>query len=281
MLDERLRTLDERLRTLDEGLRTRDEGPGTDVEAPMLARACRQVVFVTLCAGFPVAVQAQSTWQPAAPPTVTAENESWYQTGEPIQWSDDYYYRAGAAVFFNRYQMARAGSYRGIPVYTDGTADPFGIIYVPVANGLMQPYERKRRGALAGTTGNRAPSFPTSIAAEGITDTGAVAPGPPNPSWELEAVATTGRSIVEAPRAEIGSVPRPKGINGVWVEFDGRRWFSVGKAILLNQEFKQAGSVHNFPVYRRTSEPDRIYVPTSDGMVAPYAQRNAGPAVKR
>ena len=38
----------------------------------------------------------------------------------------------------------------------------FGIIYVPIGGGLMQPYERPRTGDLAGTTGNRAPSSPVA-----------------------------------------------------------------------------------------------------------------------
>ena len=73
-------------------------------------------------------------------------------------------------MFFNRYQMVRSGSYRGIGLYTDSTQDASGIVYVPVAGGLMQPYERRRTGDLAGTTGNRAPSFPVGIAAEGIAE---------------------------------------------------------------------------------------------------------------
>ena len=75
---------------------------------------------------------AQTTWQPTPAPTTTAENEAWYRSGEPIPYGDTLYYSAGATVFFNRYQMVRSGTYRGIPLYTDSTQDSFGIIYVPI-----------------------------------------------------------------------------------------------------------------------------------------------------
>jgi hypothetical protein len=235
----------------------------------------RQLCIAAFLACSPVVMMAQATWQPTPPPTVTAENEPWYIAGDPIVWSDAYYYRAGAPVFFNRYQMVRTGAYRGIPLYTDSTQDPgIGIIYVPIANGLLQPYERRRTGSLAGTTGNRAPSFPTSIAAEGIDDSPRAFTGLPGPSVSAPetAVGTTGRSIVEAPRTPAAEA-RPKGINGVWITYQGLRWFAAGKAIPLDARFSQAGSYHDFPVYRRPQDPETIYVPTSNGMVAPYGAR--------
>jgi hypothetical protein len=224
---------------------------------------------------------AQATWQPTPAPTVTAENEGWYQAAEPIMFSDAYYYRAGAAVFFNRYQMVRTGSYRGIPLYADSTQDAFSIVYVPIGNGLMQPYERRRNGPLAGTTGNRAPSFPTSLAAEEEIDR-SIEPKPVSREIypEPEAVPTVGRSIVEAPRSTPGSVVRPKGINGVWITFQGEKWFSNGKAVPLNSRFSRVGEYRGFPLYRRNDEPRTIYVPTSDGMVAPYSTRPAEKSAK-
>src|SRR5689334_22987466 len=77
-----------------------------------------------------VPARGQTTWQPTPPPAVTAENEAWFQSGEPIMFLDSYYYRAGAQVFLNRYQMVQTGSYRGIPVYADTTQDPYNVIYV-------------------------------------------------------------------------------------------------------------------------------------------------------
>jgi hypothetical protein len=222
-----------------------------------------------------VPARGQTMWQPTPPPAVTAENEAWFQSGEPIMFLDSYYYRAGAQVFLNRYQMVQTGSYRGIPVYADTTQDPYNVIYVPVGHGLLQPYERRRTGELAGTTGSRAPSFPTSIAAEGYIDRSAPAvtssPTISEESVVPDVVPMTGRSIAEAPREAPGSVPRPKGINGVWVTVDGKKWFSDGKAVKLDQSFTKAGTYHGFPVYRQDNDRDTIFVPTADGMVAPYS----------
>src|SRR5215217_4744025 len=92
-------------------------------------------VLVLLMSG---AAHAQVTWQPTQPPLVTAENESWFRAGQPLEWNGEIYYPAGAAEGFNRYQMVRAGSYRGIPLYTDATLEPYSIVFVPIGGGRMQ-----------------------------------------------------------------------------------------------------------------------------------------------
>lgn len=244
----------------------------------------RALILIAVATGFARTAHAQATWQPTPAPTVSAENESWYQQDEPIRWSGEYYYRAGAQVFFNKYQMVRAGSYRGISLYTDATLDPLAVVYVPIGRGLMQPYERRRTGDLAGTTGNRAPSFPTSIGAEGFVERTDAPEREPRPvAMEEPEAPLTPRSIVEAPRPEPGSVERPKGINGVWVMYDGRRYFSAGQAVPLDAHFRQIGTYNGFSVYRRDDERGTIYIPTADGMAPPYAERrraNHNPGTK-
>lgn len=216
---------------------------------------------------------AQATWQPTQTPAVSAETEAWYQAGEPIAWSDDAFYQTGTVVHFNQYQMSRAGSYRGIPLYTDAVNDPFGTIYVPLSNGLMRAYERRRGGPLAGTTGNRAPSFPTVTAAEGYAETPVAAIGTVSAAQpEPEIVPMTGRSIVEAPRGAPESVQRPKGINAVWITYQGIPWFAAGKAVPLDREFRQTGSYYGFPVYRRANDDTEVFVTTAPGMVAPFSR---------
>ena len=37
-----------------------------------------------------------------------------------------------------------------------------------------------------------------------------------------------------SPSPRAGSVVRPKGINGVWITYDGQRWFAAGKAVRLD-----------------------------------------------
>jgi hypothetical protein len=256
-----------------------------------------QLIVVVLLVAVPAIPRAQVMWQPTSPPLVTAENETWYLSAEPIIWSGAYYYPAGAKVFFNGNQMVRSGSYRGIPLYTDATRDANSVVYVPLAGGLMQPYERRRTGELAGTSGNIAPSFPTDIGRQGAMAPGGLAvdiaqtPGLPDfarpydvaplgerasstgsgrPTVSEQAIATAGRSIVYAPRTGA----RPRGVNGIWVEFEGRRWFAAGPAqVFESAKFSERGSYHGFPVYARRGESGSIYIPSAPGFVTPYKQR--------
>src|SRR5581483_11482782 len=108
------------------------------------------IAVLALLVAVPATAQVQT--RPTDPPLVTAANESWYLNGEPIQFAGELYYRAGAAVFFNGNTMVRSGHYNGVPLYTDTTVEPFSIVLVPIGRGLMQPYEKPRRGDLAGTT---------------------------------------------------------------------------------------------------------------------------------
>src|SRR5438552_7139877 len=124
----------------------------------------RTTTVLLLLTAAPLAAQIQS--RPTDPPIVTAVNESWYQLREPIQYAGDVYYPAGPTVFFNGNTMVRTGNYNGVPLYADTTLEPYNVVFVPVSRGVLQPYERRRRGDFAGTTASRAPSFPVGIATE-------------------------------------------------------------------------------------------------------------------
>src|SRR4051812_14299630 len=145
----------------------------------------RRLVFVlAVSIAAPAAAQIQS--RPTDAPIVTADNDAWYLRGEPVQFDGDVYYSAGPAVFFNGNTMVRSGHFNGVPLYTDTTVEPYSIVYVPLSRGLMQPYELPRRGALAGTTGSRAPSFPVQVAsptaaARSAAPRAGAAPPPPGP----------------------------------------------------------------------------------------------------
>jgi hypothetical protein len=266
------------------------------------------LVFVLLLSGM---AQAQVTWQPTPPPLVTAENETWFRAGAPIEWNGEIYYPAGTPEGFNRYQMVRAGSYRGIPLYSDATLEPNSIVFVPIAGGRLQPYERPRTGMLAGTVGSRAPSFPVPASTEapvalGVTAEGFVAqaPGPPAfaRAYDLDAsitgasaplptpspappplgVVATAGTTQSAPVGTSGRVTvtnrpstaaRPKGINGAWIQFDGRRWVSDGRAVGLTADFTTVGDYRGFPVYRRGSDTTTIYLVSVPGLVVPYKQK--------
>jgi hypothetical protein len=257
------------------------------------------LLLLTLLAATPAFGQVQS--RPTDAPIVTAANESWYVAREPIQFAGDIYYPAGAAVFFNGNQMARAGHYNGVPLYTDTTIEPYSIVYLPVSRGLMQPYERFRDGALAGTTGSRVPSFPVSVAATRTTPPEAAIPptGLPVPigavsaytpedtggmSGAYSAPTAVGMSrIVVAPirstpeRTAIVSAIRPQTNDGVWVSYLGEKWVSAGMAVPLTPAgFSRVGNYEGFPVFTREGTADRvIYLPTREGLFAPYRLKQA------
>ena len=72
------------------------------------------------------------------------------------------------------------------------------------------------------------------------------------------------------------AVSRTNGANGVWLAFNGARWYSSGPANVFSPDrFEPIGEYHGFPVYRnKTSGTDEIWVSVvKDGPVAPYAKR--------
>jgi hypothetical protein len=252
------------------------------------------LLLLTLFAAAPALAQVRS--RPTDAPIVTADNESWYIAREPIQFAGDVYYPAGAAVFFNGNTMARAGHYNGVPLYSDTTIEPYSVVYVPVSRGLMQPYERLRDGALAGTTGSRAPSFPVSVSAMSARPPEAAIPPPGLPvpigavsaytpeglgatsesSSVLTAIGTSG--IVAAPirrtpeRTAVVSAIPPQTNDGLWVSYLGEKWVSAGAAVpLAPADFRPVGNYEGFPVFTRQGMTDQvIYLPAREGLVAPY-----------
>jgi hypothetical protein len=259
----------------------------------MYGRA-RSVIFALSLAVIPCEAAAQAVWQPTPPPLVTAENETWYRTGAPIEWNGDFYYPAGAPRAFDRYAMARGGSYRGIPLYTDTTLEPYSIVFVPIAGGRVQPYERPRTGMLASTTGSQAPSFPPETAAAlSLTSGGFVreAPMPPTVArpYDLaptappatiqstpsigQPVGTSGRTIIMSSSRTAVTALRPKGLNGVWIEYGGRRWVASGRAEKLSPDLQPIGTYRGFTVYGRGNDRSTIYVPSGNDLVVPYRQR--------
>ncbi len=248
-------------------------------------------VFAAVLIAPSTAAFAQATWQPTAPPLVSAETTTWFQAGDAIIWNGDFYYPAGALQGFNQYQMVRAGSFRGIPLYTDTTYEPNSVVFVPLSGARMQPYERRRAGDLAGTTGSRAPSMPVEIGIERTTASPvaqALAPPtfaraydlspadtdraetPPQP----EPVGTTGRSsIVNTPTRPVTSVIPPTGINTIWVNFDGRRWYAAQRSIRYDpSRLNEIGSYEGWTVYAEKGgeTPSTIYIPIRPGRLAAY-----------
>lgn len=291
-------------------MRARNSSAGHWRFSTCLCRSARYIPQIVLLVLLSSAAEAQVTWQPAPAPQVTADSESWYRAGEAIEWNGTLYYPAGAPEAFNRYQMVRTGTYRGVPLYSDTTLEPNSIVFVPIAGGRMQPYERPRTGTLAGTAGSRTSSFPTSSSTEsssalGVTSEGFVVQAPAPPSFARaydyesssgpqpmspavpvvagrigssdaaqtpQPTGTSGRSVTITNQA--GTAAQPRGINGAWFDYKGRRWVSAGSAVDLTADFTRIGEYKGSPVFQRRGDSVTIYIPTSTSLVTPFKPRS-------
>ena len=248
---------------------------------------------------------AQVTLQTTPAPTVTAENEAWYLSGGPVSFGGSVYYPAGAMTHFSRNEMVRAGILGSTPIYVRTTQEPGSVIYVPLAGGVMRPYERRRTGDLAGTVGSSAPSFrvglPAEEAAPAAVSQGAVlseVPVPVGTSGSVAAVGppSTAPAVVAAPDpapvgtsgvmfdapvrpapTRIQTAQRPVGLNTVFVDFQNARWFAAGSAVeFVAGRFTRIGEHRGFAVYQENGRPGTIYLSLIDGtpgLLAPYKSR--------
>jgi len=71
----------------------------------------------------------------------------------------------------------------------------------------------------------------------------------------------------------VSTAEPPKGVNGAWLEYNGRRWVASGKAVDLPPDFQIVGHYRGFPVYARNGDSSAIYVPSTPGLVVPYTPR--------
>lgn len=236
--------------------------------------------------------RAQVYQLPTPAPQVTAANADWQIRAEPIFYAGDFYYPTGPNVFFDGNVMKRTGQYQGVPLYEDATLEPYSIVYVPLGRNLMRPYERRRAGELAGTTGSRTPSFPIVRDVEVSAATGgtglitplvsereveperlAAVAARTTPDARASSQVDTRRSIT---RTSIESIPPPRSNDGIWLEFNGFRWSSAGPAVPYDpDEFTSAGMYRAFPVYQKRGGSDReIYIPAVEGgQLAPFRRQ--------
>lgn len=258
---------------------------------------------------------ANTSWgqvniQPTPAPVVTAENEAWYQSGEAITFAGTLYYPAGPAIHFLPNEMVRSGFYRGVPLYSRTTIEPYSVVFVPVAGGMMQPYERRRDGELAGTKGSAAPAISPALAPS-ASPTTAASPSPaPSPAMAqapappFVTAPVLGDERVAPPAAPAAAAPstaantpsarqpagtagrtttprrptriRPTSSNAIYVEFDNARWFSAGPPVSLDvRTLTRIGESNGFPVYAVRPGDSTIYVPIARGLntFAPYSKR--------
>ena len=269
----------------------------------MYRRAARWLICLTtlIPAG---SVHAQGVAAPSPDPLVTAENEPWYLSGEPLTHDGNVYYPVGPLTAFNRNEMVRSGFYRGIPLYTRTTYEPWSVVYVPLPGGFLQPYIRRRSGDIAGTIGSIGPGVPIDRDDTSRALTSAPqAPGPPTGLLDTPidrvlgaapgagAVGTAGRvpeaaaaggmtadappqePATRAPRLVVTPRPRPMitlagptGANDAYVEFQSRRWYASGAAVEMDSRLHRIGEYHGFPVYARDGETSTIYIPVTSNV---------------
>jgi len=265
----------------------------------------KRTAGLLLCASFAITiyaarVQAQIRLQPTSQPTVTAANEPWYQMREPVIFAGEYYYPAGPAIHFLPNEMVPSGLYRGVPLYSRTTIEPNSIVFIPIAGGMMQPYERRRTGDLVGTTGSSAPALPVDMDSPPEYSRPLQAAGPPvvasapvqeppegayasdllSRSRETPAQPETSyanRSTAMAGRVSPSRSTKARDTSkGIFVEFQNERWYSTARPQALDpSSLKQIGEWHEFPVYARDSNGSTIYIPVTKGAdaYAAYSKR--------
>jgi len=256
--------------------------------------------FVLLAAS---AAFAQVLIQSTPAPTVTADGQGWYQRAEPITFAGNRYYPTGARSSFSGNEMVLSGFYGGVPLYTRTTIEPYSLVYVPIAGGWMQAYERPRTGELAGTVGSIGSLLTTSQPAEPTSALGSLpqAAGPPTLSTPVLSVASppapeparpsvgTAGAPAPAEQRAVGTAgtvaPPPEKASRIrrepshlFIEFGNARWFSAGVPVPFDADrFVRIGEYRGFPVYTaRSGPPSTIYVPLGHDLtdaVAPYTRR--------
>ena len=220
------------------------------------------------------------------PPDTSAAGADWQINSEPIVVGGLTFYPTRGFRLFDGQVMAQAGMFESVPVYADLTIEPYSELYVPLGNGRMRVYERRRERELAGTTGSHVPTFPVespsvppservvSTAGEVSARETVGTSGSAVPRVGADATSTVLPRRVRAQRTSIiTAVPPTSGVSGIWLEFDGARWYSSGSAVSFSPDrFRPVGDYRGFPVYRDATRSDgTIWVSVvKDGPLAPY-----------
>ena len=213
--------------------------------------------------------------------------------GAPITFAGRLYYPAGPRIHFIPSEMIRTGDFLGIPLYARTTIEPYSVVFVPIGGGMLQPYERRRDGDLAGMVGSSAPSFPVALSSDSQLDNayGPQAPappmiGPPDAKCQLcdEPVGTTGIVSSESAPVPLATLARDAGArrkdsaNGIFINYQNARWFSSGPPVPFDpSRFVLAGEREGFHVYTaRGGSRSTIFIPTlkdATDLVAPFTKR--------
>lgn len=244
----------------------------------MLRRCVGSCVLAVLFAA--ASAPAQSFSVPTPAPVVSAVGHDWYDQRLPVFYAGDRYYPAGPRYHFDPNVMVPAGSFDGVPLYVDTSVAPYSQILVPIGGGLVQPYERRRIGALAGTTGSHAPEFPVDIVpweeqpADQYPAQAGEPPRYPSPDVEMQVRETAAdvearRELLRLP-GHIETILVPDGNRGIWIRYEGQRWIISGKAVRFDGgRFTKIGEYYGFPVFAVRGT-DEIFIPAWPGMLSVY-----------
>lgn len=261
---------------------------GTMLTPAHVLKAAALAAFFMAALLAPIVGKAQVFQFKTPEPEVTAASADWQVNSEPIIVGGLIFSPARETRFFDGEIMAQVGAYRGVPVYADVTELPWGTVYVPVGRNLMRAYVRTGEAG-TGLTGTGMPSggIPSGVGTSGtlLTPMSSTAPIPtPEPEVSLSggdlSVNIPPLTALTRP-ARVESIPHPKGINGVWVEYEGARWYSDGPAVALaTGRFSRIGEYQGFPVYRaQGGGGNEIWIAVvnsenaTDVPVAPFAKR--------
>ncbi len=203
--------------------------------------------------------------QPPNPDAIAFDAE-WQVYNEPIVVQGLTYYPTRETRMFDGQVMTQVDVYYGVPVYADMSMTPFLLVYVPLTPTRMRTYER-------GPDGER-----YFISGRGRFDIPPVGTAGIDAGVPVMMEAPFAPFIGEAPTAPsvatgVESIPPPRVTRGIWVEFDGARWYLDGAAEAFTPDrFVPAGDYHGFPVFReRGPGADRIWIAAvPGGPLTPY-----------
>jgi hypothetical protein len=231
----------------------------------------------------PTASPVQAQIAAAPPPAVSAASRDWFRDRSPIFFAGELYYPAGARTHFNGDVMVQTGAYDGVPLYADTSVEPFSQVLVPAGSGLLQPYERRRTGTLAGTSGSRVSELPRDLGPWDDSTGGRAAvlddlrAGPPRERREMQPERYPAPEEEAARRApaqsrHIQTIREPEDNRGIWISYEGATWTIAAPAVAFDAErFRQIGTYYGFPVYAAQGVPE-LFIPAWPGMLAVYGK---------
>jgi hypothetical protein len=232
-------------------------------------RACVLSLVLSAVVLFPKTGSAQVYEFRSPPPAIDAAAAAWQVDSQLMLFAGLVYSPTREFRLFDAQVMTQIGVFKGVPIYADTTLEPWSVVYVPVGRSRMRTYSRVRE----------VPAD-ARVATDAITVAGAGAIGTASmivPAAPRESAPEPAIDRATPPPARVAAIRPPRATDGVWLEFQGRRWYSDGEAVSYSPDrFIPVGDYHGFPVYRDNTgkQGNVIWVSSvQDGPLAPYVRR--------